>query len=34
MAPDLLMWLAPTLAAMLFWGVAQGLVKKYASLKI
>src|SRR5262245_16954298 len=25
----MLLWLAPTLAAMLFWGVAQGLVKKY-----
>jgi drug/metabolite transporter (DMT)-like permease len=24
-----LIWLTPTLAAMLFWGIAQGLVKKY-----
>jgi hypothetical protein len=25
----LLVWLAPTLAAMFAWGIAQGLVKKY-----
>jgi len=27
--PGLLVWLAPTLAAMFAWGIAQGLVKKY-----
>ena len=29
MPADMLLWLPPTLAAMVFWGVAQGLVKKY-----
>ena len=29
MEPTVIVWLAPTLAAMFFWGIAQGLVKKY-----
>ena len=29
MGSDTLLWLPPTLSAMLLWGVAQGLVKKY-----
>ncbi len=29
MGSDTLLWLPPTLSAMLMWGVAQGLVKKY-----
>lgn len=29
MAPTTLIWLTPTLMAMLLWGVAQGMVKKY-----
>jgi drug/metabolite transporter (DMT)-like permease len=29
LGPDALLWLPPTLAATLLWGIAQGLVKKY-----
>jgi hypothetical protein len=29
MSSDTLVWLAPALGAMLAWGIAQGLVKKY-----
>ena len=29
MSSETFVWLAPTLGAMLAWGIAQGLVKKY-----